>query len=80
MKKKTYALKNIFNHSPYSSPARVIVQHTHSVLPHYVARSMWNFINNTLQLDGASNAIEFLWRRDSSVVVDRNEWHYAYVK
>lgn len=40
---------------------------------------MRNFINNTLQLDGASYPVEFLRRRDASVVVDRNVRHCVLV-
>lgn len=45
------------------------------MLPHNVTGSVRNFINNTLQLDGAADAIEFLRRRDAPVVVDGDEWH-----
>lgn len=46
------------------------------MFPHDRIRPIWNFVHNAFQFDGASFFVEFLRRRNASIIVNRYVWHY----
>lgn len=60
---------------PDATATGVIVERPHAMLPRNVIGTMGRTVDDALQFDGAANAVEFLRRRDSPVVVDCDERH-----
>lgn len=60
-------------HLPDATSTGIIVERAGAVLPRNVIGSMRCPVDDALQLDGASDPVEFLRRRDSPVVVDCDE-------
>lgn len=58
---------------PDPTTAGVVVQRTDAVLPGYVIGTVRRPVDNALQLNGTADAVEFLGRRDPSVIVDCDE-------
>lgn len=63
----------IYGGLPDPSTTGVVVQRTDAVLPGYVIGPVRRSVDNALKLNGAANAVEFLGRRDPSVVVNCDE-------